>query len=341
MSHFTRISLIACLMLFGQASTVLPVLADGVMQRLGRVEQCLYGSEHREQPLQQRLQAVEASVLGKTQSGSANARLEAVERIVGKIPSVYLPPVAPTLDTGAREVSNAPSESNSARAANSTADKSGHAISTRAGGGSATHAQHTPVSANAAGHSGAVNAVAGSNLAEPLASVANSTASGEHTTGEPPIAPSIGETLSKQGAADGGHSPYVTKDGESTVLHANATEFGAAPAPFQNPLAPYAVPAPPLQGNASAQNQAPLSAQARHPRLAAGAAVGGVIVGTAARAALTTALHGGGGAALFSNVARAGVGSTFSQATRGSMTGSGAAQMLQVLHCPICRLIHF
>ena len=69
-------------------------------KHLQELEQCVFGSEHRNLSNEQRLQALEKATLGHPSSGNLTKRLSAVEHVVGSTHSQMMPPVAPRLDTG-------------------------------------------------------------------------------------------------------------------------------------------------------------------------------------------------------------------------------------------------
>lgn len=129
-----------------------------------------------------------------------------------------------------------------------------------------------------------------------------------------PTAPSLwGPTGLPEG------TPYLTREGEQTILHANATESGANQTPFVNPL----IPRRPYQGNGRMNQTAPLPAQTDQMAAQSGQAE-----------------QQAAGVSWRSTAGRFAVNAALSAATRRAFSGGGGSVM-GALHCPICRLIRF
>lgn len=74
--------------------------SSGISQRLSKLEQAHFGAVHRDQPLDERLQALELNTLGRKQTGAAASRLQALERkpvSAAKTNASTMPPVAPPI----------------------------------------------------------------------------------------------------------------------------------------------------------------------------------------------------------------------------------------------------
>lgn len=305
---------------------------QGLLHRVNKMEECLYGAAHKEKPLDLRISELEAQTLGGGQHGPLAKRLENIEKLVnGQThgtavipPPSVAPPIAPPIEAKRQEKKQETTP---------TAD-----INDMLKKGTAAHSAGQSEEAEKIFKDVLVKSPFNSNAMFNLGAIAESkgdltTALGNYRTAliGAPDDPQIQQAIAQVEAqiAQQQSSPFKTPvlstaDG-GTLLKGNATEFdplAAQRSSTQNQLNGNAVQA---SGSGQAQTPAPRGSAWR----TVGAA-GGALVGSFARGALQGAIRGGGSGA-FSGAISAG-----SRGAVGSLLRAGG---LGALHCPICRIL--
>lgn len=83
--------------------------SHGLLHRVGKMEECLFGAPNASRPLHERITELEKQTVGTPQPGGLAKRLDGLEKVVnGKSSNHYYPPIAPQLDVASVKPATAP-----------------------------------------------------------------------------------------------------------------------------------------------------------------------------------------------------------------------------------------
>lgn len=315
--------------------------AAGLSERLNHIEECMLGSTHRENAMEQRLETLEKQGFGHAKQGPASERVSALEKLVTarSTTSTYLPPVAPQLDVGSamppvppdrhQRLGTGPVPANSSSGAEGSSanpeirDLLQKGMAEHAAGNDDEAAKafrevlkKNPFDANAYYNLGA--------MAEKHGDL--SAALGDYRTAliahpeDLQLQAAVAQVEDQIARQQGGHfqNPLVYKDGNHTVLRGNASDFGlnsglnGGSGYTMNPAMAPPPPNGPFYGQSTQACQPSVMNinQQQPPQRSR-------VAGNAAAAA----------------------GEFAANVVGGGLRG-GPGGIINALHCPICRLLH-
>lgn len=333
----------------------------GLVHRVSKMEQCIFGVPHKELPMHDRVSQLEVQTIGKPQPGGIAKRLDTLERVVNGKTTALLPPIAPQLDTGATKPSVAPQIGSSpapvfgsSPVSHSSAVSHSPAVSHPTESvdqmlrqGTLAHQTGRPDEAEKIFKEVLVKSPFNSNACFNLGAIAEGKgdlagALGNYRTAligapnDPQIQEAIAQVESQisQKQDSPFKNPLVSTANGGTVLQGSASEYdplaGQQRAPQTAQVAPFQ---PPLQARTSGWRTARnigINVALQTARGAARGALRGNVNGIVSGAIV------GGGRSTVANVFA--LGNNPTRARFGALAGN---TLMNALHCPICRLLPF